>query len=170
MSERKARSESVNQVLRRVNHKAGGLYDFLMITSGILNGIEMTSHGQSLTILEMRIIMLVNENPGITATDLCKRWNRSRGAISQMLKKIEEKGFVYREKGGHGGRLSGIYATDWGVEATNEFTVRDFQDNTHIMKHIMEECSEDELRAFYKVMDCYCRVLKDHPETHWKNF
>ncbi len=170
MKEQQERPTSINQVLQRIGHRAGGLYDFVMVVGGILNTIELVSHEQKLTVLEIRIIMLVKEHPGITATDIAKRWNRTRGAISQMLKKIEEKGFIYRVKSESNDRAVGLYVTDWGVEAVNEFTIRDFQDDTHIVGHLLEKCSEEELRAFYKVIGCYCQVLQEYPETHWKNY
>lgn len=158
----------INQVLRRVNHRVGALYDFLMVAGSIINNLEITSHGHRLTILEIRIIMIIKESPGITATDICKRWCRTRGAISQMLKKIEQKGFIYREKDPQNDRIHCLYVTDWGVDAVNEYTIKDFQDDTYIVRHLLESCTEDELRAFYKVVDCYRQVLQDHPETHWK--
>ena len=170
MTEEQAKSTSINQVLRRINHRAGGLYDFLMIVGGILNNVVFTSHGQHLTMLEIRMLTLIHENPGITAADFCRRWSRTRGAMSQMLKKIEEKGFIFREKSEDGRRGVGLYVTDWGVEAINEYTLRDFQDDTHIISHLMEDCTEEELRAFYKVIDAYCRLLQERPETHWRGY
>lgn len=170
MIEEQMHSASINQVLRRINHRSGGLYDFIMIAGGLLNNVEITSHGQRLTMLEIQILLLVDKNPGITATDLCKRWSRTRGAISQMLKKIEEKGFIYREKNAPDSRVIGLYTTDWGVEAVNEYTIQDFQDGTNIISHLLETCSEEELKSFYKVIDCYCQMLQEHPETHWQGY
>ena len=170
MTEEQMRSPSINQVLRRINHRAGGLYDFLMIVGGILNNVSFVSHGQHLTMLEIRMITLIHEHPGITAADFCRRWNRTRGAISQMLKKIEEKGFIFREKSDSDTRGIGLYVTDWGVEAIAEYTLHDFQDDTHIISYLLEDCTEEELRAFYKVIDSYCRLLQEHPETHWKGY
>ena len=60
--------------------------------------IRMKSHGTELTMMEIRAIMMIGDYPGITATQLGYYWNRSRGAISQILKKIEAKGFIYKEK------------------------------------------------------------------------
>lgn len=168
MKEQQRQYTPINQILRRVGHQAGELYDFVMIVDGIMNNVEIMSHGQKLTMLEMRIIVLINQYPGITATDICKRWNRTRGAISQMLKKIEGKGFIYREKNETNSRAVGLFVTDWGVEAVNEYTIRDFRDDTHIIGHLMQQCTEEELRAFYKVIRCYCQVLQEHPETHWQ--
>lgn len=159
-----------NQIMRRVNHRAGALYDFLMVAGGMINALEMECHGCRLTILEIRTIMLIKENPGITATDICKRWNRTRGAISQMLKKIEDKGFIYKEKDGKNDRITHLFATDWGVDAVNIFTINDFRDDTYIIEHLLEFCSEDELRAFYKVIDCYRKILLEHPETRWAHY
>ena len=63
MTEEQAKSTSINQVLRRINHRAGGLYDFLMIVGGILNNVVFTSHGQHLTMLEIRMLTL-EPHPG----------------------------------------------------------------------------------------------------------
>ena len=170
MAEQQDNYKSINQVLRRVNHRAGALYDFLMVAGGLVNHAEIVSHGHHLTILEVRIIMLIKDFPGTTATDICKRWNRTRGAISQMLKKIEQKGFIYKEKDSQNDRVYCLYVTDWGVDAVNEFTIKDFQDDTYIVRHLLESCTEEELRAFYKVIDCYRQILQQYPETHWGTY
>ena len=91
--------------------------------------IRMKSHGTELTMMEIRVIMMIGDYPGITATQLGYYWNRSRGAISQILKKIEAKGLIY--------------------------------------KSLLEVCSVEELRAFYKVINCYRKILTNDPERRW---
>lgn len=158
---------AINQILRKVNHHTGDLYDFLIVASGITGAIRMKSHGTELTMMEIRVIMIIGDYPGITATQLGYYWNRSRGAISQILKKIEAKGFIYKEKSETDEKVFRLYTTDWGMEIIYNFVANDFEDSTHIVKSLLEVCSVEELRAFYKVINCYRKILTNDPESRW---
>ena len=100
--------------------------------------IRMKSHGTELTMMEIRAIMMIGDYPGITATQLGYYWNRSRGAISQILKKIEAKGFIYKEKSETDEKVFRLYTTDWGMEIIYNFVANDFEDSTHIVKSLLE--------------------------------
>ena len=158
---------AVNQILRKVNHHTGDLYDFLMVAGGMTGAIRMKFGDEELTMMEIRTIMMVNEHPGITATQLGHYWNRSRGAISQILKKIETKGFLYKEKSEKDEKVYHLYVTDRGVEAVYAFVANDFEDTTHIIKKLLETCTTDELKAFYKVANSYRKILTNEPESRW---
>lgn len=160
---------AINQVLRNINHRTGSLYDFIMVAGGMLNTVRMKANGTELTMTEIRTIMMIEEYPGITATQLCHDWNRSRGAVSQILKKIEKKGFIYKEKSEDNDRIFHLYVTDQGMEVVHEFVAEDFKDATNLTRSLLETCTEDELRAFYKVIDCYRQVLLDRPESRWRS-
>lgn len=159
---------AINQVLRNIHHKTGSLYDFIMVAGGMLNAIRMRANGFELTMVEIRTIMMIEENPGITATQLCHNWNRSRGAVSQILKKIEQKGFIYKERCKGNDKVYRLYAADEGVEVVNAFVSLDFKDTTNLTRALLETCTEEELRAFYKVIDRYRQVLLERPESRWK--
>ena len=158
---------AINQVLRRVNHRTGDLYDFLLVASGMTGAIRMKIHDTELTMMEIRTVIMIGDHPGITATQLAQYWNRSRGAVSQILKKIELKGFIYKEKSEADEKIFHLYVTDQGMEVIYNFVSNDFEDTTHIIKSLLEVCSVEELRAFYKVMNCYRKILSDDPKSRW---
>ena len=157
----------IEKVLSRINHRTGVLYDFVMVTNGMLDAIRMHANGSELTIVEIRTIMIIAENPGITATQLCQKWNRSRGAVSQILKKVSKKGFIFKKQSERDGKIWGLYTTEAGKEVAQAFIEEDFKDSTNIVHALMETCTEEELRAFYKVMEKYRRVLLERPESRW---
>lgn len=46
---------------------------------------------------EMRFIMMVYDNPGISQDDLVTMSGQSKASIAKSLKKLEDKGFIKRE-------------------------------------------------------------------------
>ena len=62
--------DAINQVLREINHQTGDLFDFVMVVSGMTGAIRMEANGKELTMMEIRIIMMIRENTGNTATKM----------------------------------------------------------------------------------------------------
>lgn len=168
MGKRVLSPEEIHQLLEEVGHKTGYVYDFITVTTGMLNAIRQNANGVELTIVEVRTIMMIQENPGITATQLCHNWNRSRGAISQILKKIEQKGFIYRKKSWDNDKVFQLYPTEAGVQVVNAFVEEDSRDTTNLIRSLLETCTVEELRAFYKVINCYRQLLLEKPESRWQ--
>ena len=50
---------AINQILRKVNHHTGDLYDFLIVASGMTGAIRMKAHETELTMMEIRVIMMI---------------------------------------------------------------------------------------------------------------
>lgn len=159
--------DAINQVLRKINHQTGDLFDFVMVVSGMIGAIRMEANGTELTMMEIRTIMMIGEHPGITATQMCGYWNRSRGAVSQILKKVEGKGFIYKEKSQTDEKVYHLYATDQGMQVIYNFVANDFEDTTNIIGSLLKTCTVEELRAFYRVMNCYREALTNDPKSRW---
>jgi DNA-binding MarR family transcriptional regulator len=50
-----------------------------------------------LTGSEIHLVEVIGQNEGLSVTDMAKRLGITKGAISQTLKKLEEKGLVVKE-------------------------------------------------------------------------
>jgi DNA-binding MarR family transcriptional regulator len=50
-----------------------------------------------LTGSEIHLVEVIGQNEGLSVTDMAKRLGITKGAISQTLKKLEEKGLVIKE-------------------------------------------------------------------------
>ena len=50
--------------------------------------------GEKYTSVEVHMLKYIIDHPGKTVTDLSQEWDRSKAAISQMLKRMEEKGLI----------------------------------------------------------------------------
>ena len=50
--------------------------------------------GESYSMTEVHMLTRIADHPGITVTELSQRGNRTKSAISQVVKRLEEKGFL----------------------------------------------------------------------------
>ncbi len=102
--------------------------------------------------VEIHILSTISDEPGITVTQLAAKWDRTKGAISQIVKKLEKKGYLYRRKDASDGKVIKLYVTDEGrrhVEAHKRFdsiTYRVF------MEHLEKTVPKEHIEHFYEVM------------------
>ena len=73
-------------------HRPGLVYDFVTVCSSMNAIPKQYAPGVTLTMTEASTVEEIAEHPGVTAAQLCKKWNRTRGALSQLVKKLEQKG------------------------------------------------------------------------------
>ena len=72
--------------------------------------------GEKMHTVEVHILSWIAENPGISVTDVALAWNRTKGAVSQIIRKLEESAGQQKDglsvcngkRGGTGQSPSGI--------------------------------------------------------------
>ena len=164
------RMEFMEHLLHQTNHRFGIVYDFVTVCSSMMNISHEFLPGISLTIVEMNAVVQIADHPGITATDLCKKWNRTRGAISQILKKVEEKNLIYRMSRESNDKCKLLYPTETGILLRDRAKKNELEDNTRIFSELLYmNCSPQELEHFYKVIDIYTKIILQHPEMMWNH-
>lgn len=70
--------------------------------------------GELYTSTEVHLVTRIEENPGITASQIAEVTNRTKSAISQMLTKLEAKGLIFRERDPNNGKQFFLYVTPKG--------------------------------------------------------
>lgn len=71
--------------------------------------------GELYTPLEVHTVSLVEEHPGISVTEIAQQTLRTKGAVSQIVTRLEEKGLLRRERNSLNGRQYFLYVTDEGL-------------------------------------------------------
>lgn len=79
---------------------------------------------------ERHMLDTVGDNPGMNITDFARKLGVTKGAVSQIIKKLENKGVVRRYKSGSNEKEVFLELTDTGLDVysqhrkTNEETIR----------------------------------------------
>ena len=149
--------EEIDRVYAHLSPRVEKLYDFIMAYSDYINRPRDYGTGLLINMVEVHILTIIEDHPGITISILAKKWKRTKSAISQNVKKLEAKGLVYRVRDGEDAKIFHLYPTDEGVRLS---TAHKLYDNVNILQaqnDLLRSCTPEEIDAFYKVLDTYCK-------------
>ena len=112
----------------------------------------------NVSMIEVHILTLIQDKPGITVSEIAEVWGRTRGAASQHVSNLEKNGLIYREKDQNNQKIYHLYATEKGSRVSVEHKLFDVNAYLQLQKILLASCTEEELDACYKVL----AILTEH--------
>lgn len=91
-------------------------YQFVTIYKDSEKTLNDYGTGEMYTALEVHTVSRIEDNPGITVTEIAEQTARTKGAVSQIITKLENKGLVRREKDPENPRRVCLFVTPEGLE------------------------------------------------------
>ena len=113
-------------------------------------------HNYNGTILfqaESQMIKMIGDNPGITASEISKRFGKTGSASSQLIRKMKEKGWVRQERNPDNNRLYNLFLTEEGetiYQNHKQFEERCYQRTFHSLDEFTEETG---IKVLYSTYD-----------------
>ena len=111
--------------------------------------------GELYTYVEMHTLSLIEDYPGITASDIAERNYRTKGAVSQILNKLEEKGLIRREKDPQNARRVCLYVTPIGLDLSQKHKEYDEKHMGDVLEDWISLFGYDAVEKFYAIMNYY---------------
>lgn len=112
-----------------------------------------------LSMNEVHILAHIEENPGLTASELADKVRRSRGFISQCLCKLEGRAYIIRVSQKDDIKKKSLFVTQKGKELCRAHAQFDEKNLLKTYNYLRRDCSHDEIKAFYKVMGIYNNIM-----------
>ena len=140
---------------QKINH----IYKFVKLYNDYINTPRDYGTEEKFNMLSIHILTTIEENPGITVTELAIEWFRTKGGISQVIKLLEEKGYIFKKKNEKNQKIIHLYPTRKGIEASLTHKIYDIKSLNTTVTKLLEKCSEEDIRSFHKVIDCYIDIL-----------
>ncbi|NQV76872.1 MAG: MarR family transcriptional regulator [Lutibacter sp.] len=103
------------------------------------------------------VLLNVDVERGTPSTALGPLMGMEPTSLSRILKSMEEKGFIYREKNPEDGRGVLIKITSFGIEKRNISKQHVIQFNETIKNHI----SEDKINHFFQVTETINNLINN---------
>lgn len=154
-------NQALSDIAQKTYLKADLLYEFVVKYSDMMQQSHDYGSGEMLSMIEIHLLTYIDQNPGITATQLTKMWNRTKGAISQQVKKLEANGYIQKVKHETNGKLILLSTTPAGKKLSAEHMHYDIIDIMQTMRRLLQNCSVEEVDAFYKVISEYTKILDE---------
>mgnify|MGYP001210683720 CR=1 FL=1 len=150
---------SIDHVFKQLNDRANLVYKFAMLYSDYMAVKKDYGTGLLINMVEMHTLTSIQENPGITASQLSKMWDRTPGAISQTLTKLQQKKLIERKKDEGNAKTILLYATPEGERLSRAHKTYDAADVAETMQELMKNCTTQEIDDFFKVISYYIQLF-----------
>lgn len=151
--------EEIDRVYAHLSPRADKLYQFVMAYSDYINRARDYGTGLLISMVEVHILTMIEDHPGVTVSSLAKEWRRTKSAVSQNVKKLEEKGLVHRVRDGDDAKVFHLYPTEEGVRLSTAHKLYDNMAILEAQQYLLRTCTPEEIDAFYKVLDTYSKRL-----------
>ncbi len=102
---------------------------------------------ENLYMREVHFLVEINMDHGLTMSELADRLNVTRGAVTQMVIKLEKKGYVIRTKGIEDKRMTTLTLTEKGKKTCQDHIIYDRETHLWISQEL-SEFSDEELERF----------------------
>lgn len=150
----------IDETFHTLNERHNNIYQFVMRYNDYIVSTHDYGMGLPLTMIEAHTLTYIEENPGVTVTELASYWNKTKGALSQTVSRLSEKGLVSKEKRDGNAKSILLYPTETGVALSKAHKLYDTVDIAKTMGELRRKCSPEEIDAFYKVISVYNQVIQ----------
>ena len=148
------------ELFHKMTEHTNQVYKFVKIYNDYANAPRDYGTGEKVNMLSVHIMSDIEEHPGITVTELAEEWVRTKGSISQVIKNLDENGYIIKKKEGNNNKNVHLYPTSKGVELSLAHKMYDARKLKNTLDFFTQYCTEEELTAFYKVLGYYTMLLK----------
>ena len=148
------------ELFHKMTEHTNQVYKFVKMYNDYANEPRDYGTGEKVNMLSVHIMSDIEEHPGITVTELAQEWVRTKGAISQVIKNLDENGYIIKKKEGSKQKNIHLYPTGKGVELSLAHKLYDARNLKNTLDFFTEYCTEEELMAFYKVLGYYTMLLR----------
>ena len=149
-----------------LNTRYNNLYRFVMQYDDYIYSSRTYGGDEPLTMIDAHTLSYIDDNPGVTPSELIKFWDKTKGAISQILSRLELMGLIEKKKEDGNQKTIHLYVTETGRKMSLAHKEYDIQDIAKTLSQLTQKCSMEEISTFYKVICAYNEVIKNDFELN----
>lgn len=129
----------------------------------INTGTEVIDYGdgEKLYPVEAHILSSIAEHPGTFVTELAREWNRTKGTISQILKKLESKNLVYRKYESRDKRKASLYVSEEGMRLHQAHVAYNTKSYERFFDELTKYYSRAQIWQTFEVLEKWIELEKE---------
>ena len=154
------KNHSISTVQQIFNEKNNLVYRFVSLQNNYYNVPKDYGGETSLTAVEINTLKSIEDNPGITVTELAIADDKTKGAVSQIVKKLEQRGYIFRKRCPIDGKRALLHVNEEGRRLSLLHKKYSLNDIKNTMDRLLEKCEVAEVDAFFKVIEVYVSILE----------
>lgn len=150
----------LNDLYHKLNDKAELLYKFVIMYYSYIYASHNYGSGQNFTMMEIHTLTYIEDNPGVTVTELAGIWRKTKSAVSQIVKKLVDDGYVERKQKENNNKSVMLYVTEKGRQLSYVHKAYDVADISQTSSYLELKCGSEDVEAFYRVLKEYTALLE----------
>ncbi|MDR1972884.1 MAG: MarR family transcriptional regulator [Treponema sp.] len=155
-----AKKNDADKVYKELSLRATEIYRFVARFYNHMQHPRDYGTGEIISMVEIHALSAIDDAPGITASELTVEFERTKGAISQTIAKLEKQGYIYRETTKENAKTVHLYTTQKGRALSIAHKKSDKKNIRKSVIELLKFCSPEEIDTFLKVIHLYCRLLE----------
>lgn len=135
------------------------VYDFVIDYYKYIYQVKSYGTNYDLSMLEAHLIRDIADDPGITASILAQKWDKTPAYMSQSISKLEKKDLIYRQLNEENRKFYNIYLTEKGKDFDLRHKKYDIKSIITTNRKLMEKFSLDDLIKMRLIMKEYSKII-----------
>lgn len=138
------------------------LYEFVDRFSNYENTARNYCDGYEdlFSMTEIHILAMINDNPGISSSQLALLARRSKSFISQVVSKFRSLGYTVQIAEETDLKKKHLFVSAKGKELCDAHSKFDEAQLMKTYNYLLRDCTPQEIDSFYKVMSVYNTIMK----------
>jgi len=146
-----ADEQTMNIQYQELSAKAEHLYRFVNLFKASFQKIRNYS-GHLINMAEVHDLTYIDDHPGTTASHIAKTTRRTRGAVSQVLSKLENNKLIRREQSPDNASVMLLYTTEIGKQISDAHKSHDVFMLKAMNAVLSQYFSDEEIDSFYRIL------------------
>lgn len=152
-------TDQLYEMFKELNKPMTVIYHFVLGYVDYMNmGHDYTAE-ENLTMLEAHLLTDICDIENSTATSLAHTWHRSTSATSQTIRKLIDKGLIYRENSKEDAKVFYLRPTEKGLRVSDAHKRYDSLDIIKTLKCLRHSLSCEEIEMMFKGLQAYSDLL-----------
>lgn len=122
-------------------------------------GLRDFGTGEKYHTTEIHIMSYIAQNPGITISHLARNWNRTKGAMSQIIKRLENKDLIYRQMEKQNHKNVYLYVTEKGRLLDLAHQRYDNENYADFFYRLCELYSEEKIYDLFECLETWMNLI-----------
>lgn len=128
---------------------------FMQLKNNIMDILSPVTSKYDLNLLEVLILYSISERNDLSIGDVYKSMNLNQGNLSSTCKKLEEKGYLIRNRDKNDQRTVILEITEIGEETLNEIN-----EELHRLYRIVEEIPQENVKKAINGLECFADIIQ----------
>ncbi len=128
---------------------------------GVNNMATDYGTGEKYNPVEVHTLSHIADHPGISVSEIARNWAKTKGAVSQMIRKLESRDLVVKKKKKGNEKVICLYVTKKGAELDKMHRMYDTRNYEGFLKLLDNRVTEEELMTTFKVLENWIELSLD---------